>query len=81
MPANAEVDIQSCARTWCYGSWRCRYGYLPSFVVAQGGPPPAPPGAFSPPPPPLVVAAPAVVAPAPVFHWGGPYVGFSGGGW
>jgi len=73
VPANAEVDIESCGGAWCYGSWRGRYGFLPSFAVARG----APPAAFSPPPPPLGVTAPALVAPPPV--WGGPYVGFGWG--
>ncbi len=76
VPANAQVEIQSCRGGWCYGSWRGLYGFLPSFAVAQGGPPP--PG-FAPPPPPLAVTAPVVVAPAPVYHWGGPYVGFGWG--
>ncbi len=81
IPANAEVEIRSCGADWCYGSWRGRHGYLPAFAVAQGGPPPVPPVAFSPPPPPLAVTAPVVVAPVPVYHWGGAYVGFGGGDW
>ena len=85
VPAGAEVDIQSCGRSWCYGSWRGRSGYLPSVAVAQGGPSPgaaAPaPSAFFPPPPPLAVTAPVIVAPAPVYHWGGAYFGVGGGRW
>ena len=65
VPANAQIDIQSCAGGWCYGSWRGLYGFLPAFAV-RGGPPPAPPPyGFAPPPPPLVVTAPVVVAPPP----------------
>lgn len=81
VPANAGVEIRSCGGRWCYGSWRGRHGYLPAFAVAQGGPPPSPPVGFSSPPPPLAVTAPVVVAPAPVYHWGGAYVGFGGGDW
>lgn len=79
VPANAEVDVQSCGGEWCYGSWRGLYGFLPAFAIAERAPPP--PGvAFAPPPPPFVVTAPAVVAPPPVPVWGGPYVGV-GWGW
>ena len=78
VPANAQIDIQSCGGDWCYGSWRGIYGFLPSFALGQGGPGPVAPGGppvvFAPPPPPLVVTAPVVVAP----RWGGPFVG---GGW
>ena len=86
VPANAQIDIQSCRGAWCYGSWRGLYGFLPSFAVAPGGPgpvgPAGPPVAFAPPPPPLVVTAPVIFAPAPVYHWGGPYVGGGVGyGW
>lgn len=81
--AGSEVDIQRCGGSWCYGSWRGRSGYLPSIVVAQGGPSPVaatpPSAAFS--PPPLAVTAPDVVAPAPVYHWGGAYFGVGGGRW
>ena len=85
VPANAEIDIQSCRRGWCYGSWRGVHGFLPSFAVAQNGPRPGAPAgpliAFTPPPPPLVVTAPVVVEP-PVHKWGGPYVGGGFGvGW
>ena len=83
VPANAQIDIQSCGGDWCYGSWRGLYGFLPSFAVAQGGPPPGvapppPPLVFAPPPPPVVVTTPLVVGPV----WGGPYVGGAWGyGW
>jgi hypothetical protein len=77
IPANAEIDLQSCADDWCYVSWRNLFGYIPSLAVAQGGPPP---GAVVPGPP--VVAAPPIVV-GPVFGWGGPYVGgyWGGYGW
>ena len=84
VPANAQVDIQSCGGAWCYGSWRGLYGFLPAFAVAQDGPPAVeapPPVAFAPPPPPLVVTAPVIVAPPPIYHWGGPYVGVGWGRW
>ncbi len=76
IPADAEIDLQNCSGDWCYVSWRNIFGYIPSLAVAQGGPPP---GAVAPPP---VVAAPPVVV-APVFGWGGPYVGgyWGGYGW
>ena len=83
VPANAQIDIQSCGGGWCYGSWRNLYGFLPAFAVAQGGPPafaPPPPVVYGAPPPPFVVTAPVVVAPPPVHYWGGPYVGV-GWGW
>ena len=81
IPANAQIDIQSCGGDWCYGSWRGLYGFIPSFAVAQSAPP-APP-MIAAPPPPLVVTAPVVVAPPPpVYRWGGPYVGVGWGyGW
>ncbi len=84
VPANAEIDVQSCRGGWCYGSWRGLNGFLPSFAVTQGPGVPAPAGpsvVFAPPPPPLVVTAPVLVAP-PVHPWGGPYVGGGFGvGW
>ena len=68
VPADAQIDLQSCTGDWCYGSWRGFAGYLPSFAVAQAGPPTVAP------PPPVVVA--------PTFGWGGPYVGVGyGWGW
>ena len=81
VPANAQVDIESCGARWCYGSWRGLHGFLPAFAVAKGGPPAAvaAPPVFAPPPPPVAVTAPVLVAP-PVYHWGGPYVGL-GWGW
>ena len=62
IPANAQIDVQSCGRTWCYGSWR----EIPGFVLAKalvfggGGAPygdvaPPPPYADAPPPPPVGV--------------------------
>ena len=81
VPANAEIDIQSCGGDWCYGSWRGLYGFLPAYAVARGVPAPGGPVGFAPPPPPLVVTAPVIVAP-PVHYWGGPYAGVGWGyGW
>ncbi len=70
IPANAEIDLSSCDRGWCYSSWRNLFGYIPADVVVAGGPS----GDFG--PPPMAVAPPVVIAPA--FGWGGPYIG---GGW
>jgi uncharacterized protein YraI len=81
VPANAEIDVQHCAGSWCYASWRNLYGYIPTFAVAEAG---APPGVAA---APRVMAAPPVaVAPSvvvgPTFGWGGPYVGVGyGWGW
>ena len=81
VPANAEIDVQSCAGNWCYASWRNLHGYIPSFAVADANAPPivaAPPVVAAAPP---VVVAPSVVI-GPTFGWGGPYVGFGyGWGW
>jgi hypothetical protein len=74
IPANAEIDVSSCAGGWCYGSWRDRFGYVPAGAVAVG--PPAG-GGF----PPVAMAPPPVVV-GPAFGWGGPYVGGAWGyGW
>ena len=68
IPANAQIDLESCTGGWCYASWRDLFGYIPAEAVAGDGPPP------------VVRAPPVVVAPA--FGWGGPYVGFGWGyGW
>ena len=73
IPANAQIDLQSCTGGWCYASWRDLFGYVPADAVA-GGPPPLAAA------PPAVVVAPTVVAPA--WGWGGPYMGFGWGyGW
>ena len=83
VPANAQVDIQSCGGDWCYGSWRGRYGFMPSFAVAQGGPTavaPAPTVVYAAPPPPVVVTAPVVVGGTWGWGWGHPY-GWGGYGY
>jgi uncharacterized protein YraI len=73
IPANAEIDLSSCDRGWCYASWRNLFGYIPADVVAAR-PPQFAVG------PPVVAAPPVVVAPA--WGWGGPYVGAGWGyGW
>ncbi len=84
VPADAQIDLQTCAGDWCHASWRNRSGFIPSFAVAEAGPAPGD-VAVAPPVfaggPPVVVAAPPVVV-GPAFGWGGPYVGFGwGGGW
>jgi hypothetical protein len=70
VPANAQIDVQSCAGEWCYGSWRNLFGYLPAFAVggSGGGPPPV----VSYAPPPVVVAAPPIVV-GTTWGWGHPY--------
>jgi hypothetical protein len=80
VPANAQIDLQTCGANWCHASWRNLSGYIPAFAVAQAGPPPG--DVAAPPPavvaaPPVVVAAPPIVV-GPAWGWGGPYVG---GGW
>jgi hypothetical protein len=74
IPPNAQIDLENCSGSWCYASWRNLFGYIPAFAVTEAGPPPMAP-------PPVVVAAPPVVV-APVFGWGGPFVGVGWGyGW
>ena len=34
VPMDAEIDLNYCARNWCYVSWRNRFGYLPVNTVA-----------------------------------------------
>ena len=78
VPADAEIDLMSCAGAWCHASWRNLAGYIPAFAVAEAGPPTAAPPLVA--APPVVVEAPVYVAPA--YQWGGPYVGFGWGyGW
>jgi hypothetical protein len=72
IPANAQIDLQTCAAGWCYASWRNLFGYIPAASVAGE-------------PPPLVARPPVVVAPSvvvgPTWGWGGPYIGFGWGRW
>jgi len=69
IPANAEIDVRSCGRIWCYGSWRG----IPGFVRIGSlsfGPEGAPFG--EPPPPPM----------EPVYRtWGWSYGFGIGNGW
>ena len=79
IPANAEIDLASCDRGWCYASWRNLFGYIPAEVVAAGPPPATLPGNEL--PPAVVYAQPTYITP-PVWGWGGPYVGLGWGyGW
>jgi hypothetical protein len=64
VPANAQIDLNSCSGGWCYSSWRNLFGYLPVSSI-EAMPYEAPP-AFVPAPP--IVAPPVVVAP---WGWGG----------
>ena len=34
VPIDSEIDLNYCARNWCYVSWRNRFGYLPVNTVA-----------------------------------------------
>ena len=84
VPADAQIDVQSCAGGWCYASWRNLFGWIPAYAVADAGPPPYP---VAPPPvavaPPVVIAPPVVVGPGYGYGWGHPY-GWGGGygyGW
>jgi len=49
LPANAEIDVESCGRQWCLASWREISGYVQSKALIFGpegppyGPPPEPP--------------------------------------
>jgi hypothetical protein len=88
VPANAEIDLQTCSGDWCYASWRNRFGWIPTFAVGEADA--APPAVAAPPivvgAPPVVVDAPPVVVDAPPVvvgpAWGGPYVGVGyGWGW
>jgi uncharacterized protein YraI len=59
IPSGAQIDLNSCVKSWCYASWRDLFGYVPvrSIVVLPDGPP-----AYRPPP--------VIVAP---FGWGWGY--------
>ena len=82
VPANAQIDLQSCAGGWCYASWRNLFGWIPAYAVAQGGAP-----SYGVAPAPYPVAPPVVIAPPPVvvgpawgYGWGHPY-GWGGYGY
>ena len=75
IPANAEIDLSTCAHGWCRASWRRLVGYIPAEVVVRGPPPATLPGNEMPPP---VVYAPPTHATPPVWRWDGPYVGVGG---
>jgi hypothetical protein len=76
IPANAEIDLSSCAHGWCYSSWRNLFGYVPAQVVLRGPPHATAPGNEL--PPPVVDGPPASTGPH-AWGWSGPYVGVSGG--
>ena len=64
IPANAQIDLNSCRDAWCYISWRNLFGYVPARTVEA-----APYGAGGPPAPGYYAPAPAVVV-APAWGWG-----------
>lgn len=66
VPANAQVDLNSCSGSWCYSSWRNVFGYLPVNSIEVLPYATAPPAVVVPAPP--VIAPPVVVAP-----WGPGY--------
>jgi len=81
IPANAQIDVQSCAGEWCYASWRNLFGYIPAFAVGGPGSAPPPVVGYAPPPPPVVVSAPPlVVGTTWGWGWGHPY-GWGGYGY
>lgn len=68
VPANAQIDLNSCSGGWCYSSWRNLFGYLPVNSI-EALP-------YSSQPPAVVVPAPPVV----VAPWGwGPGYGYGYG--
>ena len=75
IPANAEIDLNHCSRSWCYASWRDRFGYISARAVAAG--PDGEPGDYPVEPPPFAAAP----DDPPHFAWGpGSYWG-PGFGW
>jgi hypothetical protein len=76
IPESAQIDVEKCARNWCRGSWRGRFGYVPAEAIVLGSPPSALPGDKM--PPPVVNVQPTHVAP-PAWRWTGPYLGLNGG--
>ena len=75
VPQRAEVELMTCAHSWCRASWRGRSGYIPADAVALGPPPTALPGDKMPPP---LVNTPADATRS-AWRWTGPYVGVNGG--
>lgn len=77
VPANAQIDLNSCSGGWCYSSWRNLFGYLPVSSI-EALPYAEPPAVVVPSAP--IIAPPVVVAP-----WGwGPGFGYRYGygyGW
>jgi len=75
VPANAQIDLNSCSGGWCYSSWRNLVGYLPVSSIE----------ALPYSQPPVVVAPPIVAPPVAVAPWGwGPGIGYRYGygyGW
>lgn len=63
IPANAQIDLNSCRDAWCYVSWRDLFGYVPARAVE------ATPYNAGRPAPGYSAPAPAVVV-APVWGWG-----------
>jgi hypothetical protein len=75
IPQSAQIDVERCARNWCRGSWRGRFGYVPAEAIALGSPPSVLPGDKMPP----VLNAPSTDATRPASRWTGPYIGLNGG--
>jgi hypothetical protein len=76
IPQSAQIDVEKCARNWCRGSWRGRFGYVPAEAIVLGSPPAVLPGDKMPRP---VVNTPPTDATRPAWRWTGPYIGGSFG--
>lgn len=75
IPQSAQIDVEKCARNWCRGSWRGRFGYVPEEAIVLGSAPSVLSGDKMPPP---VLNAPPDAA-RPAWRWTGPYLGLNGG--
>jgi hypothetical protein len=83
LQSNAQIDVNNCGKTWCFVSWRDKFGYVPVSVVAAL--PEAQPRADAYPPPGPAVGAPyyggPYLEPYGVFDYGYGYGRGYGGGW
>ncbi|MDR3461478.1 MAG: hypothetical protein P4L76_04085 [Beijerinckiaceae bacterium] len=85
LPANIQIDVDKCAKAWCFVSWNEKYGYLPVSAIAalpEGQAPGAgeyPPGGVVPyyGPYPYAYPYPGYAYGGYGYGWGGGW----GGGW
>ncbi len=78
IPANAQIDMSNCTRSWCYVSWRNLFGYVPAGAVAASPYASGAPGYYGP----GDYYGPGYYGPAivdPWWGWGRPY--YYGWGW